>query len=314
LTEAPTPLVQVNPAIPQELNNIVLRAMVKSPDGRFQTADEFRAAIRSLQPAKVEPTASRFAPVAVPAPAPAQAAAPAAVPAPAMPPPITPSVAAANKGRRSLWIGLGAAAAIVAMIAAATVLPRMISTHASPKTPAPVTDSSSPAPSSGGAATGAANSPAAQPATTTDTNPLSSTTPANTSPATTPGDQPPVTQPVNAPAPRPRSTSSPKADAAAQVPAPPPGPSKQEIAQARERMIQLGAEADSVRAGVQQMRGQQQAQGLEMRGDVLASLNRMNSYMGEAERALNENDVETAQSEMDRAEKEIGTLKTFLGR
>jgi eukaryotic-like serine/threonine-protein kinase len=50
-------------------------------------------------------------------------------------------------------------------------------------------------------------------------------------------------------------------------------------------MIQLSAEADSVRAGVQQIRGQQQAQGLEMRGDVLASLNRMNSYMSEAEHA-----------------------------
>jgi eukaryotic-like serine/threonine-protein kinase len=79
-------------------------------------------------------------------------------------------------------------------------------------------------------------------------------------------------------------------------------------------MIQLSAEADSVRAGIQQIRSQQQSQGLDLRGDVLASLSRMNSYMGEADRSLNQNDVETAQAQMEKAEKEIGTLKTFLGR
>jgi len=95
---------------------------------------------------------------------------------------------------------------------------------------------------------------------------------------------------------------------------PPPGPTKQEISQARERMIQLDAEAESIRSNIQQVRSQQQAQGLDMRGDVLASLNRMNSYMNEADRALSQNDVQGAQDEMDRAEKEISNLKTFLGR
>jgi len=79
-------------------------------------------------------------------------------------------------------------------------------------------------------------------------------------------------------------------------------------------MIQLDAEAESIRSNIQQVRSQQQAQGLDMRGDVLASLNRMNSYMNEADRALSQNDVQGAQDEMDRAEKEISNLKTFLGR
>src|SRR5580698_2499438 len=47
LNEAPMPPAQVNPALSPELNNIVLRAMVKFPDGRFQTADEFRNALKS---------------------------------------------------------------------------------------------------------------------------------------------------------------------------------------------------------------------------------------------------------------------------
>ncbi len=49
LNEAPMPPVQVNPALSQELNNIVLRAMVKVPDGRFQSADEFRNALKNVR-------------------------------------------------------------------------------------------------------------------------------------------------------------------------------------------------------------------------------------------------------------------------
>ena len=79
-------------------------------------------------------------------------------------------------------------------------------------------------------------------------------------------------------------------------------------------MIQLDAEADSIRSGIQQIRSQQQAQGLDLRGDVLASMNRMNSYLNEADRSLSQNDVQGAQDEMDRAEKEISNLRTFLGR
>ncbi|MBV8631172.1 MAG: serine/threonine protein kinase, partial [Silvibacterium sp.] len=298
LTEAPTPPIQVNPALPQELNNIILRAMVKSPDGRFQTADEFRASLRSFQPVKSEGTSSRFAPVGVSPPAPVQP------PASAIPPPITPSVTTVNKGHRSLWLGLGAATAIIALIAAATVLPRMFSTRAGQR--APVTDSSSAAPSNGGA-NGAAAQPAAATPVSSTPNPLSTTTPDGTnSGSTNPGGtppatstvQPPVTHPLNAPVGHPRPPYSPEVGTGAQPPAPPPGPSKQEIAQARERMIQLDAEADSIRTNIQQMRSQQQAQGLDMRPDVLASFGRMNSYLGEADHALGQNDVETAQAAM----------------
>jgi eukaryotic-like serine/threonine-protein kinase len=291
LNEAPAPPAQINPALSGELNNIVLRAMVKSPDGRFQTADEFRAALRSVQEPKSEPTSSRV----VAAPAAVRPAAAVAAVAPA-----------SAKGRRSLWIGLGAATAIVAMIAAATLLPRMLATHADQKTVAPVTDTTAPAPSPGNT-----NSGATQPVQDGSTpNPLNSATPGATPNETTQPGQTPGTTPVE----RSRASSGKVKPPADSENAPPPGPSKQEIAQARERMIQLDAEADSIKSGVQQIRSQQQAQGLDLRGDVLASLNRMNSYLNEADRALSQNDVQGAQDEMERAEKEITNLKTFLGR
>jgi serine/threonine-protein kinase len=96
--------------------------------------------------------------------------------------------------------------------------------------------------------------------------------------------------------------------------APPAGPSQQEISEARNRIIDLAARADAAKAGVQQIRSQQQAQGLDIRGDVLTSMNRMESYLGEANRALSENDPQAANQYMDRAEKEVATLQTFLGR
>ena len=131
LTEAPAPPMQINPALSTELNNIVLRAMVKSPDGRFQTAEEFRTALRNVQKPQAQPTSSQAfvagATVLESNPAPMR---PVVLPAANLPG-ITP---AASKGHRSLWIGLGAVTAIIAMIAAATVLPRMLATHADQKT------------------------------------------------------------------------------------------------------------------------------------------------------------------------------------
>jgi eukaryotic-like serine/threonine-protein kinase len=302
LTEAPAPPMQINPALSTELNNIVLRALVKSPDGRFQTAEEFRSALRNVEKPPAQPTSSQaFAHGATgfeSNPAPMR---PVVVPAANLPN-VTP---AASKGHRSLWIGLGAVTAIIAMIAAATVLPRMLSTHADQKAVPPVTGTAAPAPSSGDANSGAAQPAQENPSPATP-NPLTSATPEGT-----PADTSPSAQPA-APARHQPSPSAPVMKPAVQTE--PPGPTKQEINQARERMIQLDAEAESVRAGVQQIRGQQQAQGLDIRGDVLSSLTRMNSYLNEANGALNQNDVQAAQDDMDRAEKEISNLKTFLGR
>jgi serine/threonine-protein kinase len=78
--------------------------------------------------------------------------------------------------------------------------------------------------------------------------------------------------------------------------------------------MNLDARADAARSGVQQIRSQQQAQGLDIRGDILASMNRMNSSLREANRALGQNDLHAADEYLDRADKEASTLESFLGR
>ena len=290
LNEAPTPPVQINPLLSPELNNIVLRAMVKHPDGRFQTAEEFRNALRNLhEPQETMQQPPGFAPVAV---------APTAV---------APST---GKSHRGLWVGLGAVAAILALVAAATLLPHVFSTHASPKVTASVSESPAPAtPSPSGAEPSTTAAPPSADTANTPVNPAANPLVTGTPEVKPQQPSQPHTSAMMKPA-----NSAAVSPASNAVPAAPAGPSPQEISQARNRMIDLTARADTARAGVQQIRTQQQAQGLDIRGDVLTSMNRMDSYLAEANRALGQNDLQSADQFMDRAEKEVSTLQTFLGR
>ncbi len=309
LNEAPTPPAQVNPALPAELNNIVLRAMVKAPEGRFQTAEEFRNALKSLR----EPHgAQQAAPVAAPA-APQPVASPGFAPVPAVAA-ASAAAPASGKSRRGLWIGLGAAAAVIAVVLAFALLPRVFSTHAGQKQAAATTDSQAPAAAPDA---GSATQPAQQAADASQPNPLATATP-----STTPA--PPASQASGAAAPpsraqlkKPAATAASSTASAASQPSAPPapaGPSPQEVRDSHDRYANLDARADAARQGVQQIRSQQQAQGLDIRGDILAAMNRMNSDLREANSALDRNDLQAAKDYMDRADREISTLEQFLGR
>jgi serine/threonine protein kinase len=98
------------------------------------------------------------------------------------------------------------------------------------------------------------------------------------------------------------------------VPVTPSGPSPQEIRQVHDRVANVEARADAVRAGVQSIRNQQQSQGLDIRGDIIAAMNRMDNDLREAQVALNQNDLETANQYLDRADKETAKVESFLGR
>jgi len=65
---------------------------------------------------------------------------------------------------------------------------------------------------------------------------------------------------------------------------------------------------------VQQLRQQQQAQGYDMRGDVVGELNRMNNDLREADRAIHDHDLDAARDYMDKANEELRKLEQFLGQ
>ena len=314
LNEAPTPPAQVNPALPAELNNIVLRAMVKAPEGRFQSAEDFRNALKALrEPHIAQPAAAPATPkpVASPGFAPVPAAAASAAPA------------TSGKSHRGLWIGLGAAAAVIAVVLAFALLPRVFSTHAGQQQAAATTAAQAPATAPD--ATGAAQ-PAAQTADASQPNPLSTATPAITpavTPATTPAatasqaagsSGPPARSPSKKSAQPSQSQAAASAASQPNVPPAPAGPSPEEIRAAHDRYSSLDARADAARQGVQQIRSQQQAQGLDIRGDILGAMNRMNSNLREAGSALDRDDLQAAKDYMERADREIGTLEKFLGQ
>jgi serine/threonine-protein kinase len=334
LNEAPTPPAQWNSALPPALNDIVLLAMAKEPAVRFQTAEEFRNALKGLR----EPAAAHSAAVAaaIPVAAAAQAASPLAQPgqpsgfqqsAVNLPPPpaaqpgqgFTPvavgavPVPASGRSHRSLWIGLGALAAVLAVVAAATVLPHFLATHADQKSATQTASNTQPA-----------NSPASpEPAPAAD----------SAQPAAQPGS------PETAPAPAPTTPAKPSAGASSSQPAPSPtahavppvqdmpvtapqppaqpvptGPSPEEMRRAHDRFMDLDARAQSVTSGIEQLRHQQQAQGYDIRGDIAGSENRMNNDLREADRALNEHDLEAGRDYMDKAGEELRRLENFLGR
>jgi serine/threonine-protein kinase len=331
LNEAPAPPAQWNPTIPAELNAIVLRAMAKDPSGRFQTADEFRNAIRAVREPKVEPVPAAVTMFeAVPATSwePVSTHSPSSPGAPPMatqvisptvfsPPVVAP---AAQKSNRTLWITLGAVAAILVLAALATVLPRFFLTHAGQKTASVATDAqssgSSPAQASAAGQTATQSAPSPQPdfagTAMTSGKPARSSPPAggNSSPQPVKVKQPQTTvsdQPANPTGqnPPPVNNSNPPA---AQ------GPTPQQLREGHDRLINIDARADAARAGVQNIRSQQQAQGLDIRGDILASMTRMNRFLEEADHALSQRDLDSANDYMDRANTELARLESFLGR
>ena len=374
LNQPPTPPIEVNPAIPAALNAIVLRAMAKKPEERFQTAEGFRSALRAVseaqtaaipQPAPVAQPAATGQPAAAvaesawqtPGPGtqtPAYAAQPqcfesqppatstqppayAAEPqytAPQPPPfapvamPAPPPITSAGP-RRGLWIGLGAVIALGALVGVAWVLPRVFSTHASQKPPVVAGDS-----------TGTPPAPAPAPSPQTETPPASqSSAPpsAGQAPVSTTSEahnKPAASRPVDSsreqgeqahkpasgtrPAyvsPAVTTPAGPESGAGAQPgTAQPSGPSPQEVREAHDRLANLEARADAALAGVEQIRTQQREQGLDIRGDILAAMNRLHHQLDQARQALAQKDLDTANEYMNRADSDTEKLEKFLGR
>jgi serine/threonine-protein kinase len=161
LNDLPEPPNHWRADLPPSLNEIIMMAMAKDPAQRFQSADAFRAALKSVPVESLPRSATTLAPTPrpqcsdetlvdtgamrlqstppatkTPKPATVPPAMPVAtVPAtqpnpPALPPP--PATAARSSSSRGLWVGIGALVGIAAIIAAGISIPRKVLTHADP--------------------------------------------------------------------------------------------------------------------------------------------------------------------------------------
>ncbi len=135
IQQAPLPPIQVDASIPPAINEITLRALEKDPAMRFQTAEEFRAALENAMPAQqtgatatalLETPRAPSQPPQISAPQEAVAPSPATpVPLPvSLPMPLSPATS-----RRSLYLVVGAVLAIVLVAFSTIELAKFLATH-----------------------------------------------------------------------------------------------------------------------------------------------------------------------------------------
>ena len=113
LEKTPIPPIQLDPRLPQALNDAIVMSVAKAPDARFQTAKAFRNALSNSS-----------APATLAAPAPVAAAVPPAT---------------ESRSKRGLWMALGSVAAVAALVAVIELAPSKgtkAAVHPAPQTTA----------------------------------------------------------------------------------------------------------------------------------------------------------------------------------
>jgi hypothetical protein len=128
-----------------------------------------------------------------------------------------------------------------------------------------------------------------------------------------PKQQNPVAQSQAAPAPDRQSPTS-ASSSTASVTSQPAGPSEAELDSANDDLIKIRARMDAVHQSLANLKQQQAAEGLGLRGDIAASESRLYSYYQTAESALQQRNLPSAQKYTGLAEQELTKLEHFLGR
>jgi eukaryotic-like serine/threonine-protein kinase len=214
-------------------------------------------------------------------PAPAARETRAAFPAP---------VPVAQPAQRGLYITIGAVLVLAVLVLAGIYVPKYAKTHAL----------------GGNTAATAPAAPATVVATPAPAAPAVAATPA--APAVAAAPAAPAAPAAVSAKPQGASASAPA------VPAPPPGPDPKQLQAVRDQIDQLTSRAAAVNAGLDSLEKQQEAQGYGLRGDMVASQQRMQTDIARAESALHAKDVDSAQQYLGMAEAETEKLERFLGR
>ena len=324
LNTTPRPPLELNPALPKPLNDIIMTALAKEPMQRFQTADAFRNALESVRgraaapQAKAQPSGQT-------------------VTQPMPPPGVQPAAAPRRSG---LWMALGAVACVCVIAGGAVLLPHFWKSSAHEGS-APAAKPDAPAQA---LSTSASQQAAINPEPAANSGPATANSASVTQPVTSSPEPAPTQVPRSSPGPEqkrvarvsqearvpgsgavqgayPQISSAPPSSPPAQQPQPqaqpaavPAGPSQADLDKASEDLMKLHARADAVKDSLDRLRGQNAASGLGVRQDIVASASRMESYLQAADRALQSNTLDSARKDMTRAEEELNKLEAFFGR
>ena len=301
---------EIDPTLPQELNDIILIALAKDAAQRFQSAEAFRVALSnvgSILAVDRIKTPVVAPPVEPPAPVPVK------------------------RDRRLAYMVAGSLATIFVIGAAIVELPKYArtsavspapaSTVAAPtKTTAPVPAAETPQPavvSPAPATLPPANLPQAvakpRPEPPADRAAVRTQSPVLTGNGAAAAEPSHASQsPVPAQEAPARQVQAPPVVAAA--PSPAPAQDSAELSELRDRVIQISARMAAVTTSLQALQREQARSGLSLRSDMVAAQQRMNYQMSEAESSLSQRDAGGAKKRLDSAERDLEKLENFLGR
>jgi serine/threonine-protein kinase len=331
LRELPKPPVEVNPDLPEAVSRIILKAMEKDPAQRFQSADDFldavQAAARELGVAR--PATPATAPQASPKEATVLLTGSGGSRLSAGPPPDAPvPVPQLNDKRyRGLYIGLGALIVVLVLVAAGISAPHWLKTRARNGNSSVPSKDSSPKSTEAGASSlepvvsapatafpEAANGQVAPPAPQTtagEPSPSAPTAQAPHPPAATSSSLAQKNPVSSVSATPPTGDRQPAASSASAQPAP---SDAEQLAELDHRADLLSGRETAINASLDNLQRQQNASGLQLRGDILAAQSRMRTYLVKAQAALVAQDLKNARKYLDLAEPEAEKIEKFLGR
>lgn len=334
LQMAPAAPIEIVPNVPSLLNEVILMALAKDPQQRFQSAEAFRTAILNVRGAMQPVAGQGLGQSTMNAPATRTTLMPPGVqpappPQPVSAPPVGPPVTVVGEpSRRGLWMALGSLVAIGVLAAGLALGPKFFSSRAD----SPQIDNPSQQPASSQPSTAAQDVTPASQAEATPTGPAQSNTPVRPSQSTvspvTPApraqNQPAVSTSPLPPANREPAPSTPQTMPAPTQTAPQtPVPSQPTPSQAggdtaaldaqHDRMVKMSSRAVAVRDKLKRLQAEQSAMGLGMRSDFKAALTRMEQYLDAAEDALKAQDPAKAKQNLDRADRDLDFLEDKLG-
>ena len=325
LSTAPPPLTRMYPYAPVQYQNVVMKALEKSPDLRFQTVEEFGAALEHPEtvPASIGavPVSPGVRPTVVEIPGPAMIAGTAALattaptvaltspqvkPAVAGPIPVVPPAPVPAKAKIT-WNSRSIAAGAIA--GAAVILLAIVMVARKP----PVAQ----APAAGGVAPAAsANSPSVKPeidvTTTSLDNPVDPEA-ADNKPASTPPAVAPPPQVVT----KPRAGGATTASGDAGTPQGSPTASSDKSAEFDElehQIDQLTSRAAAVNNSLDRLQQQQAASGYGLRGDIVSRHASMQTTLSKAQSAIEQRDLARTKRYADLTAADLEVLEHFLGR
>jgi hypothetical protein len=93
----------------------------------------------------------------------------------------------------------------------------------------------------------------------------------------------------------------------------PPRPDPAQIAELDHEMDQITSREAAASASLDSLQRAQSAQGLQLRGDIVAAQQRMQTYAAKAQSALQAQDIEKTKKYLELMETELGKIEKFLG-